>query len=76
MSKTRFGCVLALVAAALAGSACADAQGREEIRPLAEKMELPATSNSNSAFVEWPSVTTRYLRVRVNDSYQQRYPDP
>lgn len=56
--------------------ACADAQGREKIRPLAEKMELPATSNSNSAFVEWPSITTRFLRVRVNDSYQQRYPGP
>ncbi|HNX34522.1 MAG TPA: hypothetical protein PKM57_07835 [Kiritimatiellia bacterium] len=57
-------------------SACADAQGRKEIRPLAEKVELPATSNSNSAFVEWLSVTTRYLLVRVNDSYQQRYPGP
>ena len=37
---------------------------------------MPATSNSNSAFVEWPPVTTRYLKVRVNDSYQQRYPGP
>ena len=55
-------------------AACADAQGREKIRPLAEKVELTATSNSNSAFVEWTPVTTRYLRVRVNDSYQQRYP--
>ena len=36
--------------------ACADAQGREQIRPLAENQELPATSNSNSAFVEWPPV--------------------
>ena len=57
-------------------SACADAQGREQIRPLAEKQELPATSNSNSAFVEWLPVTTRYLKVRVNDSYQKRYPGP
>ena len=56
--------------------ACADAQGRGPIRPLAENQELPATSNSNSAFVEWPPVTTRYLKVRVNDSYQQRYPGP
>jgi len=56
--------------------ACADAQGREKVRSLSEKTELPATSNSNSAFVEWPSVATRYLRVRVNDSYQQRYPGP
>jgi hypothetical protein len=55
---------------------CADAQGREHTRPLAENYELPATSNSNSAFVDWPSVTTRYLKVRVNDSYQQRYPGP
>ncbi len=57
-------------------SACADAQGRKEIRLLAEKKDLPATSNSNSAFVEWPPVTTRYLKVRVNDAYQQRYPGP
>ena len=57
-------------------SACADAQGREQIRPLAEKQELPATSNSNSAFVEWLPVTTRYLKVRVNDSYQKCYPGP
>ena len=40
-------------------SACADAEGREQLRPLAEKHELPATSNSNSAFAEWPPVTTR-----------------
>jgi len=57
-------------------STCADTQGREQIRPLAENRELPATSNSNSAFVEWPPVTTRYLKVQVNDSYQQRYPGP
>ena len=57
-------------------SACTDAQGREQIKPLAENQELPATSNSNSAFVEWAQVTTRYLKVRVNDSYQQRYPGP
>src|SRR5512145_1619700 len=50
-------------------SACADAQGREQLRTLAEKEELPATSNSNSAFVEWAPVKTRYLKVRVNDSY-------
>ncbi|MBN2292413.1 MAG: hypothetical protein JXM70_08310 [Pirellulales bacterium] len=55
---------------------CADAQGREQIRPLAENQELPATSNSNSAFVEWRPVTTRYVKVRVNDSYQKRYPGP
>ncbi|MDD4868938.1 MAG: hypothetical protein PHR77_00150 [Kiritimatiellae bacterium] len=57
-------------------SACADAQGREQIRLLVEKKDLPATSNSNSAFVNWNPVTTRYLKVRVNDSYQQRYPGP
>lgn len=57
-------------------SACADAEGREQTRPLAENHELPATSNSNSAFAEWPPVTTRYLKVRVNDSYQKRYPGP
>ncbi|MDZ7619857.1 MAG: hypothetical protein U1E05_22895, partial [Patescibacteria group bacterium] len=57
-------------------AACADAQGREHVQPLAEDQELPATSNSNSAFVEWPAVATRYLKVRVNDSYQQRYPGP
>jgi len=54
-------------------AACADAQGREQVRPLAEKCELPAFSNSNSAFVEWEPVTTRYLRVAVHDSYQKRY---
>lgn len=57
-------------------SATADAHGRERIRPLAEDRELSATSNSNSVFVEWSPVTTRYLKVRVNDSYQQRYPGP
>ena len=35
MSKTRFGCVLALVAAALAGSACADAQTAQPPAPAA-----------------------------------------
>lgn len=57
-------------------SACADAQGRDQLRPLVKDQELPATSNSNSAFAEWSPVTTRYLKVRVNDSYQQRYPGP
>lgn len=57
-------------------SACADAHGREQLRPLVKDQELPATSNSNSAFAEWSPVTTRYLKVRVNDSYQQRYPGP
>ena len=57
-------------------SACADAQGRGPGQPLAEKQELPATSNSNSALLEWPPCTTRYLKVCVNDSYQRRYPDP
>ncbi len=56
--------------------ACADAEGREQVRMLAENQELPATSNSNSAFVEGSPVTTRYLKVRVNDSYQKRYPGP
>ena len=57
-------------------SACADAQGREQVQPLVKNCELPATSNSNSAFVEWPPITTRYLKVYVNDSYQKRYPGP
>ncbi|MCE5324777.1 MAG: hypothetical protein LLG01_00025, partial [Planctomycetaceae bacterium] len=57
-------------------SACGDAQGKEQLRPLVENTELPATSNSNSAFAEWSPVQTRYLKVRVNDSYQQRYPGP
>ena len=55
--------------------ACADARGGSG-KILADKRELPAISNSNSAFVEWPSVRTRYLKVRVNDAYQQRYPGP
>lgn len=57
-------------------SACADAQGRQPGKRLAEKQELPATSNSNSAFVEWTPVTTRFLKVEVHDSYQKRYPGP
>jgi hypothetical protein len=57
-------------------SACADPQGRGPTKFLVENQELPATSNSNSAFVEWTPVKTRYLKVRVNDSYQQRYPGP
>jgi hypothetical protein len=56
--------------------ACSDAQGRADVRALAEGQELPATSNSNSAFVEWPEVVTRYVKVRVNDAYQKRYPGP
>jgi hypothetical protein len=56
--------------------ACADAEGREAVRPLVEKLELPATSNSNSAFAEWKPATVRYVKVRVNDAYQRRYPGP
>jgi len=56
--------------------ACTDAQGQKQTKPLVENQELPATSNSNSAFAEWQPVTTRYLKVRVNDSYQKRYPGP
>lgn len=56
--------------------ACTDAQGGGRTRPLAENQELPAISNSNSAFVDWKPVTTRYLKVRVNDAYQQRYQQP
>jgi hypothetical protein len=55
--------------------ACVDARGRDHVKPLVENRELPATSNSNSAFVEWAPTTTRYVKLRVNDSYQKRYPE-
>jgi hypothetical protein len=54
--------------------ACGDARGGGGDRLLAEKAELPTVSNSNSAFVEWEAVEARYLKVRVNDAFQQRYP--
>ena len=54
--------------------ACADAQGHGAERLLVDKQEVPAISNSNSAFVELKPLTTRYLKVRVNDSYQKNYP--
>lgn len=58
-------------------TACADARGRQPVHRLAANQELPATSNSNSAFVDWDTpVTARFLRVCVHDSYQQRYPGP
>lgn len=57
-------------------SACGDAQGGGPETALAEGRELPAASNSNSAFVEWPAAQARYLKVRVNDAFQQRYPGP
>jgi hypothetical protein len=57
-------------------SVCSDAEGRKNVRPLEENVELPAASNSNSAFVEWPAARASFLKVRVNAAYQTRYPGP
>ncbi|MDO4583096.1 MAG: hypothetical protein Q4D62_03230 [Planctomycetia bacterium] len=54
--------------------ACDDLQGKENRRWLKERVEIPGMGCSHSAFVLWePEVETRYLGVRVNDSFQKNW---
>ena len=52
--------------------AAGDARGEFGLRPLAERVELPAMNYGASAFVAWPETETRFLVVEVNDAYQIR----
>ena len=51
--------------------ACDDREGNANVRPLNERCRLPPVNTFNTAFVEWPPVATRFLRVQVNESYDR-----
>ncbi|HNX04429.1 MAG TPA: hypothetical protein PKI32_02955, partial [Opitutales bacterium] len=47
---------------------CGDAQGKTDVRVIAEKKTLPVTFCGDSAFIAWAPVTARFFGVRVNES--------
>ena len=47
---------------------CGDAEGKTNMRVIAEKKTLPVTFCGDSAFVAWAPVTARFFGVRVNES--------
>ena len=51
--------------------ACDDAQGAKNLRTLKENETLPPVNTFNAAFVAWKPVATRYLLVRINESYDR-----
>ncbi len=51
--------------------ACDDCQGEKNIRVLRENEPLPPANTFNAVFVTWTPVETRYLSVRINESYDR-----
>ena len=47
---------------------CGDAEGKTNVRVIAEKKALPVTFCGESAFVTWAPVAARFFGVRVNES--------
>jgi hypothetical protein len=47
---------------------CADAEGKTNVRVVAEKKSLGVTFCGESAFVTWAPVAARFFGVRVNES--------
>ena len=54
-------------------SACEDAQGTKGIRVLKEAVTLLPFAHSNCGFVTWNPIVTRYLILRVNDSWEKNH---
>ena len=53
--------------------ACEDAQGTKGARLLAESTDLLPLANSNSGFVTWSPTPSRYLLLRVDDSWEKNH---
>ena len=53
--------------------ACGDARGTEEVQLLKDSTELLPTARSNSAFAAWEAVQTRYLVLRIEDSWERNH---
>jgi len=51
--------------------ACDDARGETNCRLLAECVELPPVASSGSAFVTWKPIQTRFVKVRILDSWNR-----
>lgn len=47
---------------------CGDAQGKTDVRVIADKRILPVAFCGESAFVTWAPATARFFGVRVNES--------
>ncbi len=54
--------------------ACDDQEGKVNRYPLAERVEFPPVSSSNSAFAQWRHpVKARYIAMRINDSWEKDF---
>lgn len=53
-------------------SACSDAQGTRDVRPLATDVELLRMNYGGRVFVTWPKTKTRFVALEVLDSWQIR----
>lgn len=52
--------------------ACDDLEGKVNVRCLKDKYHLPPINTFNAAFVTWEPITTRYVSVLMNESYDKR----
>ena len=52
--------------------ACDDREGKINVRCLKDKCHLPPINTFNAAFVTWEPITTRYISVLINESYDKR----
>ena len=51
--------------------ACEDREGKVNLRCLKDNGFLPPVNTFNAAFVAWEPISTRYIRVVMNDSYDR-----
>ena len=51
--------------------ACTDREGKEDVRNLKDDYLLLPVNTFNVAYVTWKPITTRYIGVVVNDSYDK-----
>lgn len=53
--------------------ACADPHGLKDIRVLMKSADLLPLANSNCGFITWPMTATRYLALKVEDSWEKNH---
>ncbi|MDO4583547.1 MAG: hypothetical protein Q4D62_05530 [Planctomycetia bacterium] len=55
---------------------CEDAQGKVNAELLTQNMNLPPVAFSNSLFATWEPISTRYVAVQVDDSWEKYHHAP
>lgn len=52
---------------------CSDPKGIGSKKLLCENAELPPLASSNSGFISWPMIETRYILLQINDSWEKSF---